>query len=239
MKQLLLTFLFTAPLIAQTQSVAETIIVSASSTPESVESTPASVTVVTREDIENREARDIADVLREVPGLTLARTGSSGKTTTLFIRGGSSKQALVLWNGVEMNNAYFSGYNFGQLSTAGVERVEVIRGPYSALYGSDAVSGVVNVLTTPQRNGLDVDVEAGEKGLVNGAISGAMVNGGWTAHGTAERRSDDGFAENDDFSADTHQRRGERLRADAESSRRWKRDADFPSGPFPGGRPQV
>ncbi len=203
MKHFLLIFLFAVPVLSQTQSVSENIVVTASSVPESVESTPAAVTIVTRADIEKREARDVADVLREVPGLSFARTGSSGKTTTLFIRGGSSKQALVLWNGVEMNNAYFSGYNFGQLSTVGVERVEVIRGPYSALYGSDAVSGVVNVLTTPHRSNFDVNVQAGENGLRNGSISGALVQGVWTAQGTLEHRTDDGFARNDDFTGET------------------------------------
>ncbi len=203
MKQFLLILFVASPLLAQTQSVSETIVVTASSVPESIASTPASVTVVTREDIERREARDVADVLREVPGLAVSRTGSPGKTTSLFVRGGSSKQALVLWNGVEMNNAYLSGYNFGQLSTAGVQKVEIIRGPYSALYGSDAVSGVVNVLTTPLRSGMTVEVEAGEKGLRNGSVSGAFVRGAWATHAAAEWRRDDGFAANDDFSSDT------------------------------------
>lgn len=188
---------------AQTQSVSDQIVVTASAVPASLDSTPASVSVITRGEIDRQHARDVADVLREVPGLSIARTGSSGKSTTLFIRGGSSKQALVLWNGVEMNNAYLSGYNFGPLSTTGVERVEVIRGPYSALYGSDAVSGVVNVLTTPVRSALHVDVEGGDRGLRNGSVSGALVNGIWTAYGSAERRDDKGFAPNDDFAADT------------------------------------
>ena len=188
---------------AQTQSVSDQIVVTASAVVESLESTPASVSVITRDDIDRQHARDVADVLREVPGLSIARTGSQGKSTTLFIRGGSSKQALVLWNGVEMNNAYLSGYNFGPLSTTGVERVEVIRGPYSALYGSEAVSGVVNVLTTPVRSALDVDVEGGARGLRNGSVSGALVNGIWTAYGSAEHRDDHGFAPNDDFGADT------------------------------------
>src|SRR3954463_8484025 len=93
---------------AQQQPVVSTsaqIVVTASSVPESVESTPASVSIITREDIDKREARDVADVLRDVPGVTFARTGTSGKTTSIFIRGGSSKQALVLWNGIELNNA--------------------------------------------------------------------------------------------------------------------------------------
>ncbi|HEX9985926.1 MAG TPA: TonB-dependent receptor [Thermoanaerobaculia bacterium] len=199
-------FLATAVLIfsttvhAQTApAVNEEIVVTASALPETIASTPAAVTVITREEIEQREARDVADVLREVPGVTIARTGSPGKVATLFVRGGSSKQALVLWNGIEMNNPYFSGYNFGQLSTAAVERVEVVRGPFSALYGSEAVSGVVNVLTTPSTSNLRADVEAGQQGLYNGAVSGAYVNGPWTAHVAVEQRRDDGFDPNDDF----------------------------------------
>lgn len=180
----------------------ETIVVTASAQPESVEETPASVTVITREEIDARGARDIADVLREVPGMAISRTGSPGKFTSLFIRGGSSKQALVLWNGVEMNNPYFSGYNFGQMSTAGVERVEIVRGPFSALYGSEAVSGVVQVLTEPRQSGAVVDAQIGENGLLNGALSGAFVGERLQAHGSVERREDDGFDPNDDSSSD-------------------------------------
>ena len=85
-------------------------------------STPASVTVITKKEIDDRAARDVIDVLREVPGLTVSRTGSLGKTASVFMRGASSKQTLVLWNGVEINDPYFSGYNWGQFSTAGVQR---------------------------------------------------------------------------------------------------------------------
>ncbi|HEX8152082.1 MAG TPA: TonB-dependent receptor plug domain-containing protein, partial [Thermoanaerobaculia bacterium] len=203
--RLFFIFLFAVPAFAQsttTQPAAtasDEIVVTASALPESVETTPAAATVITREEIEQRQARDVADVLREVPGVVISRTGSQGHAASMFIRGGSSKQALVLWNGIEINNAYFSAYNLGQLSTAGVEKVEVVRGPYSALYGSDAVSGVVNVLTTPARNGATIDVEAGEHGLLNAALSGALAGSRWNAHGAIERRQDDGFAANDDF----------------------------------------
>jgi len=192
-------FFILAATVPSPPTIQQEILVTASALPEEVEETPAAATVVTREEIEKREARDVADVLREVPGVTVSRTGSQGKTTSVFLRGGSSKQALVLWNGVEMNNAYHSAYNFGQLSTAGVERVEVVRGPFSALYGSDAVSGVVNVLTTPSHSEANVDVEAGERGLMNASAHGALAHDRWSAHATLERRTDDGFAPNDDF----------------------------------------
>ncbi|HET7436926.1 MAG TPA: TonB-dependent receptor [Thermoanaerobaculia bacterium] len=192
-------FFLSIATLAVAQTASETIVVTASALPEKADETPVAATVITRADIERRAAHDVADVLREVPGLAVARTGAPGKSTTLFIRGGSSKQALVLWNGIEMNNPYFSGYNFGQLSTAGVEKVEVVRGPFSALYGSEAVSGVVNVLTTPSASGFTADVSGGENGFINGSLAGAYVGSGWTAHAMVEKRQDDGFDANDDF----------------------------------------
>jgi outer membrane cobalamin receptor len=155
---LLLFILAVTPTSTTQPSIQQEIVVTASALPEEIDQTPVAATIITRDDMERREVRDVADILREVPGITVSRTGSPGKNTTLFIRGGSSKQALVLWNGVEMNNAYFSGYDFGQLSSAGVERVEVVRGPFSALYGSEAVSGVINVLTKASTSGASVDL---------------------------------------------------------------------------------
>lgn len=196
-------FLLTTISALGQQTVSAEIVVTASAIPERVDETPATATVITRDEIEAREARDVADVLREVPGLAVTRTGSLGKATSLFIRGGSSKQALVLWNGIELNYPYHSGYNFGQLSTAGVEAIEVVRGPFSALYGSEAVSGVVNVLTEPQGNGATIDAAVGERGLVNAGISGGLAVGGWSVHAAAERRQDQGFFANDDFEGTT------------------------------------
>lgn len=184
---------------AQVPATSAEIVVTASALPEEVDETPASATVITRERIEAREVLDVADVLREVPGLSIARTGSPGKATSIFIRGGSSKQALVLWNGVEMNNPFFSGYNLGQLSAIGVEKVEIVRGPFSALYGSEAVSGVVNVLTTPSSSFAALDVEGGEHGLFNASAAGAYAAQRFNVHGGVEQRTDDGFAPNDDF----------------------------------------
>ncbi len=180
-------------------AIDEEIVVTASGVRETVESVPAAVTVITREEIELREARDVADVLREVPGLTLSRTGSAGRATSLFTRGGNSNHTLVLWNGIEINNPYFAGYDWGRFSTAGVEQIEIVRGPFSALYGSDAMSGVVNVLTVPSRTGFGVNLQAGERGLVNVAADASMLSGGFSASGALERRKDEGFDPNDDF----------------------------------------
>ena len=191
------TIVFLLFLAAASPALHDQIIVTASALPETVESTPASVTVVTKDDIDKRAARDVADVLREVPGLSVSRTGSLGKTTSVFIRGASSKQTLVLWNGVEINDPYFSGYNFGQFSTAGVERIEVARGPFSSLYGADAVGGVVNIITAGGKDRTVVDVAAGGHGLFNGLASISQTFGTTNIHAALEHRQDDGFADND------------------------------------------
>ncbi len=184
---------------AQAPKISDQIVVTASTLPETVESTPAAVTVITKKDIEERAARDVADVLREVPGLTISRGGSPGKATSLFMRGAASTQTLVLWNGIEINNPYFAGYDWGRVSTAGVEQVEVVRGPFSSLYGSEAMAGVVNVLTTPRTSGLRAEVQSGSHGLRNALVQGAYVGSTLQLSAAIEHRQDDGFNPNDDF----------------------------------------
>lgn len=181
----------------QNSTLSDRIVVTASDLPETIESTPASVTVVTKKEIDDRAARDLVDVLREVPGISVSRTGSLGKSSSLFMRGASSKQTLVLWNGIEINDPYFSGYNWGQFSTAGVERVEVARGPFSSLYGADAVGGVVNIITTGASDRTTIDLAGGGHGLVNGVVSVAQTEGAASFNATVEHRQDDGFAPND------------------------------------------
>jgi vitamin B12 transporter len=186
----------TTAAVAHTSAV---IVVTASALPETVESTPAAVTVITKSQMQEQDARDVADVLREVPGIVMSRTGSEGRATSLFTRGANSTHTLVLWNGIELNNPYFAGYDWGRFSTAGVEQVEVVRGPYSALYGSDAVAGVVNVLTAPTHSGISGDAEIGGSGLRSGNVAASYLSGQQLLNASLERRTDSGFAANDDF----------------------------------------
>ena len=190
---------FSAVAQSQTTAVSEEIVVTASALPERADDTPASVTVITREDIESRVARDVSDVLREVPGVTIARIGSAGHQTSIFTRGSSPAHTLVMWNGVAINTPFFGGYDWGQFSTSGIEQIEIVRGPFSALYGSDAMAGVVNILTVPARSGIQATVEGGGRGLLNAQVAGSHVSGGLTLSGAFESRKDDGFADNDDF----------------------------------------
>lgn len=202
--------LITIPLSAQTLGIKDEIIVTASALPEKVDDTPAAVSVITRKQIESIAALDLADVLRHAPGLTVIRSGSPGKATSIFTRGSNSNHTLVLWNGIEIVNPYFGGFDWGQFSTAGVEQVEIVRGPYSALYGSEAVAGVINVISAPARDSVRFEVQAGGRGLRNGSAFAAHRFGSILASGTVDSTHDDGFARNDFF-----------LRAGAQGLVRW------------------
>ncbi len=122
------------------------IIVTASKLEERFSRTPNAVTVVTQEDMARRQTTDLFDQLREVPGFSFSQTGSRGATTSLFTRGGEADHNMILIDGVKVNRAGGS-FRFGDMTTLGIGRIEVVRGPQSALYGSDAMSTVIQLLT--------------------------------------------------------------------------------------------
>jgi vitamin B12 transporter len=109
----------------------------------------SSATVISREEIERRRLPMVIDLLRTVPGLDAVQAGPRGAQTSVFIRGAKSEHTLVLIDGVEMNDPITPGRSFdwAHLATDNVERIEVIRGPQSTVYGSDAIGGVINIIT--------------------------------------------------------------------------------------------
>ncbi|MBM4056344.1 MAG: hypothetical protein FJ264_17065, partial [Planctomycetes bacterium] len=130
----------------QKENTEETVI-TPTRTEQPLKNTGSSVSVITRKDIENRKAPLLLDVLRQVPGLEVTRTQGIGGTTSLFIRGASAAQTLVFVDGVQMNSPTSGAFNFANLTTDNIERVEILRGPQSTLYGSEAIGGVVNIIT--------------------------------------------------------------------------------------------
>lgn len=126
----------------------EEVLVTASRTLDARGHAGASVTLITREDIERRNPAFLTDLLRDVPGFSIARSGGAGKVTQLRVRGAEANQVLVLIDGIEANDvSRDDAFDFAHLSTDDIERVEIVRGPQSALWGSDALAGVVNVIT--------------------------------------------------------------------------------------------
>ena len=127
----------------------ESVVVSATRVPTPALEVASSITVITADDIAARQERTISDVLKDVPGLNVVQTGGPGGVTSVFIRGTNSNHTKVLIDGIDVSDPSNStgAFDFGQLLTADLERVEVLRGPQSGLYGSDAIGGVINIIT--------------------------------------------------------------------------------------------
>jgi vitamin B12 transporter len=127
----------------------EQVIVSATRTPTPALEVASSITVITAADLEERQLRTISDALKDVPGLNVVQTGGPGGVTSVFIRGTNSNHTKVLIDGIDVSDPSNStgAFDFGQLLTPDIERIEVLRGPQSGLYGSDAIGGVINIIT--------------------------------------------------------------------------------------------
>ncbi len=121
--------------------------------PQAITSTPASVTVISRADLDRLAVRTVADALRLVPELTVRPMGGLGSLALPSLRGSTPAQVLVLLDGVPLNNVALGQADLSTISTDGVERIEVLRGPFAALYGSGALGGVINIVTARPRRG--------------------------------------------------------------------------------------
>jgi vitamin B12 transporter len=160
------------------------LVVTVSPTPRALQSVSSHVTILEGSELRANGLTSLADALRDVAGVDIVRSGSFGATTSLFMRGGESDHTLVLVDGVQVNRAG-GGFDFASLTTDNVERVEVVRGPASALYGSDAMAGVIHVVTRTGRGAPRVTArvesssfaEARDE-LVDGARWSADIAGG-------------------------------------------------------------
>jgi vitamin B12 transporter len=150
--------LLAAPFICRAQDAAsstlpkpeaetEEIVVSATRLPIPEEESPASVTVITAQEMENKQIHRVADALREVPGLSIVQTGTPGQLTSLFTRGLGSDQTQVLLDGIPINQGLAGLFNFADLTTDNIDRIEIVRGPQSTVYGPRALAGVVQIFT--------------------------------------------------------------------------------------------
>jgi vitamin B12 transporter len=179
----------------------DSVVVSASLDAEEREDVPASVTVLGREEIAARQANTLSDLVTTVPGLAVVQAGPPGQQTSLFTRGTESDQTLLLWNGIQLNDPFFGGANWQFIPVDGVERVEVVRGPFSALYGSNAVGGVIQVLTGTRQGGT-VTLEGGDWGYARAGIAAGGDLGRARVDVTGHVRRGGGELANDFFDSE-------------------------------------
>lgn len=192
-------------LIAATPAVAEDatltapdMVVTATRVPTSVENIPAGVTVIDRADIEAHGYNGLAQALDDVPGLHVSPLGGQGGQTSVFIRGMNASHVLVLRDGMPITDASdpTGAYNFGIDTLSDVQRIEIIRGPMAALYGSGAIGGVINLISrrgTEQGVHWSGDVAGGYPALVRGSVTASGVEGPIDFALTAESQSQRGY----------------------------------------------
>lgn len=187
-----------APRAAHAQRDEDQIVVVASGVEQRTDTVGRSVTVIDRAEIEQRQTVALSDLLATTPGITAVRNGGLGTSTALSIRGAQSDQTLVLIDGIRVADPSSTGgaYNFASLLAGSVERVEVLRGPNSVIWGSQAIGGVVNVTTLQGTQGLHVraNAEGGSFGTFDGNAAIAGGNDRITAGLTAGYLTTDGIS---------------------------------------------
>jgi len=161
------------------ESALEEIIVSATRYERPLSEIGSSVSLISADDMKKAQTVFVQDILQSVPGLSLNQNGANGGVSSLRIRGASSAQTVVLIDGVQVNDVASPGgaFNFAYLDPNGIEKIEVLRGPQSILYGSDAIGGVVNIITEEGTKGLKSSLFL-EGGSYNSLRGGGHVAGG-------------------------------------------------------------
>ncbi|MEL7187024.1 MAG: TonB-dependent receptor [Pseudomonadota bacterium] len=178
--------------VAQASDI-ESIVVTASRLERPATELTQSATVIGRDEIDARQLANVTELLRHVAGLNVVQQGGRGGVTSVVLRGGESNFTVVLIDGIKVNdptNTRGGSYDFSYLDIGSVERVEIIRGPMSALYGSDALAGVINIVTRTDVDGVAVNAEVGGHGLQSArfAMGGDIgaANGVITVHALNE-----------------------------------------------------
>lgn len=156
---------------------------------------PASITVITEKNINERQVSTVSDLLREVAGLDLVQQGGAGKITSVFIRGAKPEHTLILIDGIRVNSPTSGGFDFADLTVDNIERIEIIRSPLSTLYGSDAMGGVIQIFTKKAKaSSASVSLEGGSYGTTKETVSTEVNLELYDMSLTASRWDTEGFS---------------------------------------------
>lgn len=185
-----------SPAFAQDVLDLDAIIVSGGNTPVEAKNYGRSATVVTEEEIEDSSAVFVADILRSLPGVAVSRTGSFGGLTQVRLRGNEGNHTLVLIDGVEVADPSQGEFDFGGLLAADIARIEILRGPQSSIYGSNAIGGVISITTKratePGVSG-EIGIEVGSDGTTEGRMAVRLKTERGDLSFSAARRDTGGF----------------------------------------------
>lgn len=149
------------------------VVVSGSRTEATLADTGSAISIITGVELEQRQIRLVSDALRAVPGIAVSRQGPIGTVTQVRIRGAEANHTVVLIDGVKINDPFTSEVDFAHLLAAQIDRIEILRGPQSVLYGSEAIGGVISIFTKRGANGAQADasIEGGSFSSVDGSAA--------------------------------------------------------------------
>src|SRR5438067_693474 len=136
-----------SPTPSPSEAEVEQVVVTATRFDIPLDQSPASVSVISSDDLRQKQIERVGDALREVPGLSVVQTGTAGQLTSVFLRGLPSQDMQVLLNGIPINQGLAGQFDFANLTTDDIDRIEVVRGPQSTLYGPRALAGVIQIFT--------------------------------------------------------------------------------------------
>ncbi|HKP05285.1 MAG TPA: TonB-dependent receptor [Chthoniobacterales bacterium] len=159
-----------------TEAESERIVVSATRVETVEEDSPATIDVIRSNDFEIKQTRRVADALRQVPGVSVVQSGPPGSLTSVFTRGLRSEHTQVLLDGIPINQGLQGAFNFGDLTTDNIDRIEIVRGPQSTLYGPRALAGVIQIFT--KRGSGEPSGEFSLEGGSNTTIRGTLTSSG-------------------------------------------------------------
>jgi len=205
MRILLLLFLLLSSFnsVASDDEYLDKVVVTGTSIPVNITEFPSDITVIDHKYIESSHARDVSELLKTVPGVFVDQAGGRGGISSIYLRGADPNFTLILLDGVKLNdpnNSRGGSFDLSTLGTDNIERIEIIKGPQSAVYGSDAIAGVINIITfdgnSQKKNLVDVFAQTeggyrlltesrGRKGSFSHSLSASYVDDGEPTEGSS------------------------------------------------------
>ncbi len=180
---------------AAPEELTETIVVTASRIPVPAEQAAASFTVLDEDYLNRRQALTVEELLRGTPGMAVSRSGVLGSLSQVRLRGSEANHTLVLMDGIEIGDPALGGeLDFSHFLAADLQRIEIVRGPLSALWGSDAMAGAINLITAPEtfERSLKSYAEAGQFSTHKGGLSASAGNDHWGVRVSVDHLSSNG-----------------------------------------------
>lgn len=158
----------------QSETTLDEVLVTANRVARTADDTLASVTVLTRKDIEQKQAGSVPELLRGLPGVQFANNGGPGKSTSLFLRGTNDGHTVVLIDGVKVGSATLGSASLQDLPVEQIERIELVRGPRASLYGSEAIGGVIQIFTRKGPQDATFSLGGGSRQTYEGSAAGGF-----------------------------------------------------------------